>query len=167
VLLASTATGSAFFPVERLSFVDLRETGHNDAVTSADSDERPIARVYGTVLDCTDVDALAGFWQRLLGYQVAHREDDWVSLVDPSDPTRRLSVQQVDDHRVPTWPTGDTPQQLHLDLVVDDLQVADPRAQELGAVPIADVETDEFETFRVYRDPAGHPFCLIQQLSRD
>lgn len=130
----------------------------DDIVTS------PIARMYGVVLDCTDVDELARFYRGLLGYEVAHAEDDWISLVDPADNSRRLSVQQVSGHRAPTWPGGEAPQQLHLDLLVNDLTEADGRARALSAVPIADVVVDEYEQFRVYRDPAGHPFCLIEQL---
>ncbi len=132
-------------------------------MTSSAEPDRPVARVYGVVLDCPDVEELAGFWQRLLGYEIAVRELDWISLVDPADRSRRLSVQQVGTHRPPTWPGGETPQQVHLDLAVDDLSGADERARQLGAVPLSEVQSDQWETLRVYRDPAGHPFCLIEQ----
>jgi predicted enzyme related to lactoylglutathione lyase len=46
-------------------------------------------------------------------------------------------------------------QQLHLDLAVDDIDAAHERAIALGARPL-----DTQEKFRVYADPAGHPFCL-------
>ena len=53
--------------------------------------------------------------------------------------------------------------QFHLDLLVDDLVAAHDGALAAGASPLAGVVLHEDEKFQVYADPAGHPFCLIQQ----
>jgi hypothetical protein len=58
----------------------------------------------------------------------------------------------------PEWPAPDRSQQFHLDLTVDDLDAAEAAVLALGAKPL---DTDDrSRTFRVYADPAGHPFCL-------
>ena len=54
------------------------------------------------------------------------------------------------------------PQQLHLDVRVDDLEIADQRVRALGAVPLGERVVLEDEIYWVYADPAGHPFCLVQ-----
>jgi hypothetical protein len=54
-----------------------------------------------------------------------------------------------------------TPQQIHLDLHVDDLAAAHDDVIALGAKllkPADDLDAEE--GFQVYADPAGHPFCL-------
>ncbi|WP_446221397.1 VOC family protein [Nocardia sp. IBHARD005] len=51
------------------------------------------------------------------------------------------------------------PQQLHLDLRVEDLDVAEKLALGFGAVrPDHQPGGDRW---RVLLDPAGHPFCLV------
>ncbi|MBB4693934.1 hypothetical protein BKA14_004082 [Actinoplanes abujensis] len=45
------------------------------------------------------------------------------------------------------------PQQMHLDVMVDDLAVATDAVLALGALPL--------RGDHVFADPAGHPFCLI------
>jgi predicted enzyme related to lactoylglutathione lyase len=46
-----------------------------------------------------------------------------------------------------------------LDIRVDDVEEAQRRVLELGATRVADAHEDN--TFRVFRDPAGHTFCLV------
>jgi hypothetical protein len=110
-----------------------------------------------TVLDCPDPVALAGFYRELLGWAAPKDGADgaWVTLVNPLGGTR-LSFQRVENYRPPEWPSQEHPQQVHLDLDVTDLEVAHGRALEIGAKLLDDTP----ETFRVYADPAGHPFCL-------
>jgi predicted enzyme related to lactoylglutathione lyase len=60
----------------------------------------------------------------------------------------------------PQWPDG-APQQIHLDLVIDDIAAAEAEVLELGATLLqAATELDAESGYRVYADPAGHPFCL-------
>jgi hypothetical protein len=46
---------------------------------------------------------------------------------------------------------------MHLDVIVDDLDEAEAAVLELGATK---AEHQPGTTFRVFLDPAGHPFCL-------
>ena len=119
-----------------------------------------VPRLGSIVLDCSDHAALAGFYARLLDWPGAQVSIDaassWATLTAPGEPSSVLiEFQRVADYRQPSWPTQDVPQQLHLDLVVDDLPAAHDRAVELGAKHI-----ESHPTFRVYLDPDGHPFCL-------
>ncbi|MFG1707057.1 VOC family protein [Nonomuraea sp. M3C6] len=50
------------------------------------------------------------------------------------------------------------PQQAQLGLLVDDLDTGEARALELGASRL----NAGGDRFRVFTEPAGHPFCLIR-----
>jgi hypothetical protein len=53
------------------------------------------------------------------------------------------------------------PQQIHLDLWVDDIGAAHEEAMSWGAkLPQTAAETEEPHNFQVHEDPAGRPFCL-------
>lgn len=111
------------------------------------------------VLDCADAHALAAFYGRLLGWEIALSEPDWVLMRDPAGGTG-LAFQSEAWYRPPVWPEQNGAQQkmLHLDLQVDDLEAAGRHAIEAGAVL---AEHQPQSGVRVYLDPAGHPFCLF------
>jgi predicted enzyme related to lactoylglutathione lyase len=113
-----------------------------------------IARSPLTVFDCPDPAALATFYGALLDWKVTE-EPEWVEI--HSGDGQRMAFQAVLDYRAPEWPGQEHPQQLHVDVVVDDLDVAEAAVLELGA---AKHEHQPGTTFRVFLDPAGHPFCL-------
>jgi hypothetical protein len=69
---------------------------------------------------------------------------------------KSLMFQQVGEYNPPAWPDPARPQQAHLDILVDDLDAGQARALELGASRL----DGGGKTFRVFADPAGHPFCL-------
>ena len=120
------------------------------------------------MFECADPDEEGRFWEAMLGYARHRNGPDWVTIVDVVDHTQRLSFQRAEDHVQPTWPARDRPQQAHVDLLVDDLDNADARAIALGARRLTnDAVVHEDESFRVYADPAGHPFCLIVQVTPD
>ncbi|GAA3160383.1 VOC family protein [Planomonospora alba] len=116
-----------------------------------------IARMRAVVLDCPDPGRLAAFYGELLGWRTTTEEDDWVTLT--GEQSQRLSFQKAPDHRPPEWPDPDRPQQFHLDLTVDDPDEAEAAVLKLGAVK-HEHQPSEDGSFRVYLDPAGHPFCL-------
>jgi hypothetical protein len=60
------------------------------------------------------------------------------------------------------WPGDDHPQQLHLDFDVMNLDIGEEKVLALGA---RKAEFQPGTTFRVYLDPAGHPFCLVLDMS--
>jgi catechol 2,3-dioxygenase-like lactoylglutathione lyase family enzyme len=109
-------------------------------------------RLHYLILDAADLDAEAAFWSALLGQPVTYRSDDFV-VVAADDRTSGLAFQLAPDHRAPTWPDAAVPQQMHLDVMVDDLDAGDAEVLALGARRLGGDH--------VYADPAGHPFCLI------
>jgi predicted enzyme related to lactoylglutathione lyase len=109
------------------------------------------------VFDAADLAAESGFWAGLLGGTVDAEERWHMVLVDGAP---RVGVQLAPNHVPPDWPHG-TPQQIHLDLWVDDIDAAHEQAMSMGATLLqAAAENDEPDSFQVYADPAGHPFCL-------
>ncbi|WP_091375914.1 VOC family protein [Actinokineospora alba] len=106
------------------------------------------------VLDCPDPLELSKFYARLLDWPEpdAAADNSWSTIGNGGT---LIEFQAVANYEAPTWPEGERPQQFHLDLKVEDLPAAHERAVEIGAKLL-----DEQKTFRVYADPAGHPFCL-------
>jgi catechol 2,3-dioxygenase-like lactoylglutathione lyase family enzyme len=114
-----------------------------------------IGRLHHVVVDCPDPAALAEFYARLLGLPVTYSSEDWV-VVAENDTASGLAFQLAPGHRAPDWPDPDQPQQFHLDIMVEDVAAAGPRAEALGAHRLSHGDS-------VYADPAGHPFCLIRR----
>jgi hypothetical protein len=116
-----------------------------------------IGRLGLTAFDCPDALALAEFYSSIIGGEIVPGDDEgWVEL---HTSTGRLAFQEIDDHRPPTWPGGERPQQGHIDIDVADLDGAETAVLRLGARK-ADTQPRPDE-FRVLIDPAGHPFCLV------
>jgi predicted enzyme related to lactoylglutathione lyase len=110
------------------------------------------------VFDAADLSAESRFWAGVLGGTV-DAEDDWHMVFVDGAP--RVGVQLAPDHVAPGWPHG-SPQQIHLDLWVEDIDAAHQEVMSLGATllqPAGGGESDA-DDFQVYADPAGHPFCL-------
>lgn len=115
-----------------------------------------IARFSLVAIDCPDPQALAEFYSSITGWPVDHDGGDWVQL--RSDTGATIAFQLAPGHYPPVWPSDDHPQQAHLDFDVPDLDVGEERVLAIGA---RKAEFQPGETFRVYLDPAGHPFCLV------
>ena len=113
-----------------------------------------IARFPSIVIDCPDPGALAGFYSALLDWK-AEVSADWAEV--RADYGQCISFQPVRPYTPPQWPAQEVPQQMHLDVIVDDLDSAEAAVLELGATKH---EYQPGTTFRVFLDPAGHPFCL-------
>jgi len=107
-------------------------------------------------LDCRDPRALATFYSAITGCEIENGDDDWVQL--RSDGEVALAFQLAPDHVPPAWPSAERPQQAHLDFDVEDLDAAEQRVLAVGA---RKAELQPHSSFRVFLDPAGHPFCLV------
>ncbi|MFC7403057.1 VOC family protein [Citricoccus sp. GCM10030269] len=120
-----------------------------------------IARDPSFVIDCPDPQALARFYGAVLDWNVeaaTGEQEQWVDI-RPADGGNCISFQRVEEYQAPDWPGQQYPQQMHLDVMVDDLDAGERAVVELGATK---TETQPGESFRVFLDPAGHPFCLCQ-----
>ncbi len=114
-----------------------------------------IGRRHHVVIDCPDPATLAAFYSELIGLPVTYRSDDWV-VISASDTTSGFAFQRAVDYQPPQWLDQGRPQQFHLDVMVDEISVAETRVLALGAHCLESGD-------HVYPDPAGHPFCLISR----
>lgn len=114
---------------------------------------------WGVALDAPDAQALARFYQRLLGWRIFTDSEEWVTLAPSEAAGYNLAFLREVDYERPVWPPVDGRQQksMHLDIEVDDLPEAVAHALECGAEVASFQPQDDV---RVMLDPAGHPFCL-------
>ncbi len=90
--------------------------------------------------------------------------EDWFVIENEDDPDG-LNLAFGDgpvDYRPPRWPDPEFPQQMHLDISVGDMDDGERRALGLGASKLQDNNS-----FRIYADPDGHPFCLYRDTSEE
>ncbi|MEU0603762.1 VOC family protein [Streptomyces sp. NPDC006393] len=123
-----------------------------------------IAKLQCVVLDCADVVELSRFYQSVLGGEVNQRDPRW-SLGDGWATLHTgggfvLAFQRVDNYQPPCWPDSARPQQFHLDLEVEDLERAQDEVLTRGATLLD--AGDGQRSWRIFADPAGHPFCLVR-----
>lgn len=111
------------------------------------------------VFDAAELEPESRFWAGVLDGEVeSDEQDDWHMVVVDGEP--RMGIQLAPDHVRPQWPNGE-PQQIHLDLWVEDVDAAHAEVIALGATVLQPaVGVDSADDFQVYADPAGHPFCL-------
>ncbi|WP_164842404.1 VOC family protein [Actinoplanes solisilvae] len=114
----------------------------------------PIGRLHHLIVDCPEPAASARFWSAVLGDPITYRSDDFV-VVSASGEASGLAFQRAADVVASTWPDPAVPQQMHLDVMVDDQEAASAEVLALGA--------RRLDGEHVYADPAGHPFCLIRR----
>jgi hypothetical protein len=124
------------------------------------SDDAVIGWIREIVLDSTDPWALARFWAGLLGGTPTQWYPGWVTL-EPPPHGQRLSFQAS------AAPSVTETARVHFDVLVDDLLAAHDRAVGAGAAYVREHlsprpgPAGEAVRWRVYTDPAGHPFCLV------
>ena len=113
-------------------------------------------RLHHVVVDCPQPEVLAAFYSKLLGLPVTYRSDDWV-VVSENEATSGIAFQLAPDHVPPEWGNPEHPQQMHLDVMVDDLDAVAAEVTSMGARSLS----DGTDGCLVFADPAGHPFCLV------
>jgi hypothetical protein len=115
-----------------------------------------IGTLWSVTLDCADPEPLAEFWQAALDGEIAYRSEKFIGVQLPGGTW--IGAYSVPDYAPPAWPEGETPKQFHLDLNVADLDEGERAVLALGARK-ADHQPQP-DRWRVFLDPAGHPFCL-------
>lgn len=108
-------------------------------------------------LECPDAARLAAFYAEIMGGRITFANEEWATVRGAGG---RIDFQTAPDHRPPTWPDPASSMQMHLDFDVDDLDATEARVLAAGATKF---EYQPGGHFRVYADPAGHPFCLSTQ----
>jgi catechol-2,3-dioxygenase len=114
-----------------------------------------IARLGAIALDAPDVARLARFYSDALDLEVIFENETFVALKGAGV---LLTIQQVADLPPVTWPEGEVPKQIHLDLAVEDLDTSEKALLAVGATKAGTQPSPD--RWRVLIDPAGHPFCI-------
>jgi len=116
------------------------------------------ARVTGVTLISPDPPKLARFHAQLLGWPIGVEEPGWVTLPN-TDGGMGLAFHIEDVYTPPTWPSepGKQIMQMHLEVLVDDLEAGCVHAQACGAT-LAEYRPQDADS--VHLDPDGHPFCI-------
>ncbi len=131
-------------------------------MTLSPTTDRPRLRWTGVCLDYADVDELARFYGRLLGWEVTARDGGWIAMRDPAGGVG-LAFQAEQWYEPPVWPEqpGAKDKMLHFEIEVDDIEAAVTHAVSVGGT-VAEPQPDGRapDQLRVILDPAGHPFCL-------
>lgn len=106
------------------------------------------------VFGCPDPKSLAEFYAGLMEMRIIR--DDWFVVARDTESFPRLAFGDgPGEYHPPRWPDPGQPQQLHLDISVDDRVALEQRAFRLGASLLQDGGDH-----RTYADPDGHPFCI-------
>ena len=115
----------------------------------------PRTTLMGVMIDCPDAAALGRFYAELLGKPVTYQGEGMAMIGEEG--SQPLLFQQVESYTPPRWPDPAYPQQVHLDVHVDDVEAVEAATLALGATRLP----GDGPTWRVYADPAGKPFCLV------
>jgi hypothetical protein len=110
---------------------------------------------WGPTMDCPRPGELAVFYQRICGGEITVDTESFTELRLDSF---SLGFQRDLNYVPPTWPDPRVPQQCHLDFKIADLDAGEEAAIAAGATKAGAQPAPA--VFRVFFDPAGHPFCL-------
>jgi hypothetical protein len=117
-------------------------------------------QIRGVAIDCDNISELANFYSRISGQPIFYQSDDFACL---NLATYWLTFQHVDHYVAPTWPTSESPKQFHLEIWTDDIDGGEQLVLDYGATK-SDNQPSPDDSWRVYIDPAGHPFCLTRNV---
>ena len=118
--------------------------------------EEPVGRFHWIVIDSVDPDKIAPFWCAVLGVE----EDGWFAgdflcLSDGGGIAPKLAFQRVPEAKA-------IKNRVHVDLDVEDLDVAVERVIELGGSLITGERELDGAHWCVVADPEGNEFCLAR-----
>src|SRR5574342_119208 len=106
----------------------------------------PNTTVMGVMLDCPDAKKLSGFYSELLGKPITFEGDGMAMIGNEGD--HPVLFQQVEAYTPPRWPDPAHPQQVHLDIMVEEIEAAAAAALAIGATRLP----GEGDNWRVFAD---------------
>ncbi|MBA0049083.1 VOC family protein [Mycobacteroides sp. LB1] len=115
-------------------------------------------RWFGLTIDCADPARLSLFWSALLDLppSAEHGDDPgWATLGTRNGDQPRITFQRVSEAKT-------SKVRLHLDVEVDDIEVARAHVEGLGGSWSGDRHDYDEGVVLVMLDPEGHEFCLVQ-----
>ncbi|HEX6320440.1 MAG TPA: VOC family protein [Burkholderiales bacterium] len=120
-------------------------------------------------VDVDDLDKASAFYCDGLGLKVGRRFEGWLELVGGSSPIYLLPKEAGSPISPASPGTRDyrrhwTP--VHLDFVVDDIDIAVSRARAAGATVEQEAHDHAYGRLALLADPFGNGFCLLQFTGR-
>ncbi len=116
-------------------------------------------RIQCFLLDSTDPQRIAAFWQEALGWRRTHDTEDEVVLEPPAGSPEDGIAPDLLFGRVPEEKT--VKNRWHLDLRPQDQAAEVERLLALGATHV-DVGQSGEESWVVLADPDGNEFCILR-----
>ena len=116
------------------------------------------------LLDSTDPDRIASFWEAALGWRRTHDTDHEVVLEPPEGSPQDGVAPDLLFLRVPEGKT--VKNRWHLDLRPTDQAAEVARLEGLGATR-TDVGQGDDVTWVVMADPDGNEFCVLRAFTAD
>jgi hypothetical protein len=108
----------------------------------------------GLVLDCSDPEALAGFWAPALGYDRIGAAGQYVLLLPREPGAPKLLLQRVPEEKA-------AKNRMHLDIETSDIDAEAARLEHLGARRVTrDAQAEHGSHWHVMADPEGNEFCV-------
>jgi predicted enzyme related to lactoylglutathione lyase len=121
-------------------------------------------RIQSVLIDSRDPDALATFWESVLGWRRTYADDDEIVLEPPKGSREDGVVPDLLFLRVPDPKT--VKNRLHIDLRPDDRDAEVARIEALGARRV-DIGQGPDVTWVVLADPEGNEFCVLRPLTAE
>jgi Glyoxalase-like domain len=109
----------------------------------------------GLTVDCIDPARLAAFWGALLDLDPEPGLPGWVRLSSPYSPQPRINFQPVPEPK-----HGKV--RIHLDVTVDDVDMAIDRVVQLGGSDTHERHEYPEGTVVVLKDPEDNEFCIVR-----
>ena len=114
----------------------------------------PVGRFHLIVIDSVDPARIAPFWSALLGVEErGWFTEDYLLLSDGGGIAPRIAFQRVPEPK-------SVKNRVHVDLDVDDLNVAVARVIELGGSLVAGERELNGSRWCVVADPEGNELCV-------
>jgi predicted enzyme related to lactoylglutathione lyase len=118
--------------------------------------EGPTRRL-GIVVDCHDVDRLAEFWARAIGYRRVDEPGGRYAVLRPlQGEGATFLLQRVGEQKA-------AKNRVHPDIYCSDMEAEATRIQGLGASRAGRFEEDGFKWI-VMTDPEGNEFCVVEEV---
>jgi predicted enzyme related to lactoylglutathione lyase len=106
--------------------------------------------------DTADLDEAVGFWTRVLGLEVAYKDETYAYLGKLSDNGPHLAFQKVPEPK-------EGKNRLHLDIKVPDRNAFEAYVVSLGGSVIEEHDHPGWPVWTIMADPQGNEFCIYEQ----
>ncbi len=116
--------------------------------------QEAVGRLSQVDIDVSDLERGARFWSAVLGLEIRREFGQYLEFV------RHEGSPAIILQKVPEPKTAKT--RVHLDIEVDDLDVALAKVEALGGKKLQEIQEYD-ERFVVVADPDGNEFCLVTE----